>query len=376
MKANHPVAFLAGCMSLAIANTDRLAALRQDAARAGIALLPPDINRSGADFTIERAPDGNLAIRYALAAVKRVGKAAMDAVAAARGDRPFASLADFAERVDARQLNKMQLEGLARAGAFDTLEPARARAFAAAEMILRRAQSAAEARGSGQDALFGASGPAERLPIPDAPEWPEMERLAAEAEAIGFHMTAHPLDAYGASMRRLGVVSAASLDARAGQRVRVAGLVVAVKERTTRTGTRMAWVRLSDTTGSFEATLFSEILSRCRDMIAIGTPLLVTADLKSEGDALRITASDVVRLDDAAAQAGSGLRIWLDRTEAVPHIRTLLGREGKGRGRVTLIPRLGPREEVEVTLPGGWQISSKLAQAMKTLPGVERVEEA
>ncbi len=375
MKANHPVAFLAACMSLAITNTDRLAALRQDAARAGIALLPPDINRSGADFVLERQGDGTLAIRHALAAVKRVGKAAMETVAASRGTRPFASLAEFSERVDARQINKMALESLARAGAFDTIEPTRARAFAAAEPVLRRAQATAEARGSGQDALFGGGeGAPEPLRLPEIPEWPELDRLAAEAEAIGFHMTAHPLDAYGAAMRRIGVVSSNGLEARAGQRVRLAGLVVNIKERTTRTGSRMAWVRLSDTQGSFEVTLFSETLGRCRDLIAPGVPLLVIADLKREGDALRITASDVEKLDGAAAKVGGFMRIWLDRTDAVPHIRTLLSREGRGRGSVVLIPRLGSREDVEVALPGGWQVSPRLAQALKSVPGVERVE--
>ena len=129
--------------------------------------------------------------------------------------------------------------------------------------------------------------------MPLVAEWPELDRLAAEAEAIGFHMTAHPLDAYAGAMRRLDVVSSADLEKRAGQRVRVAGLVVAVKERTTRTGSRMAWVRLSDTDGSFEVTLFSEVLARSRELIGEGTPLLVTADLKREGDALRITANDV-----------------------------------------------------------------------------------
>ena len=374
MKANHPVAFLAACMSLAITNTDRLAALRQDAARAGIVLLPPDINRSGADFVLERQGDGTLAIRHALAAVKRVGKAAMQSVVEARGNRPFASLADLAERVDARPLNKMALESLARAGTFDALEPVRARAFAAAEPVLRRAQSLAEARGSNQDALFGGGGQPEPLRLAAAAEWPEQERLAAEAEAIGFHMTAHPLDGYAAAMRRLGVVSSAALAARGGQRVRAAGLVVAVKERTTRTGSRMAWVRLSDTHGSFEVTLFSEVLARRRDLIVTGTALLITADLKQEGDALRITASEVERLDDAASQIGGELRIWLDRTEAVPHIRSVLGREGKGRGTVVLIPRVGVGEDVEVTLPGGWSVSPRLAQAIKSLPGVERVE--
>ena len=148
LKANHPEVFIAACMSLALGNTDRLAALREEATRSGIRILPPDINRSGADFTVERTDDGSLAIRYALAAVKKVGFAAMQALTEARGDTPFADLADFAARVDPRQLNRMQLENLVRAGAFDALEPNRARHFAAAEAILRRAQ--ADGGGEGQ----------------------------------------------------------------------------------------------------------------------------------------------------------------------------------------------------------------------------------
>ena len=119
LKANHPEVFIAACMSLALGNTDRLAALRRRRTRSGIRILPPDINRSGADFSVERRTDGKLAIRYALAAVKKVGFAAMQALAEARGDTPFADLADFAARVDPRQLNRMQLENLVRAGAFD-----------------------------------------------------------------------------------------------------------------------------------------------------------------------------------------------------------------------------------------------------------------
>src|SRR6185312_3595672 len=127
MEANHPVAFMAACMSLAISNTDRLAALKQEAERMAIVLLPPDINRSDADFSVEQREDGTQAIRYALAAVKKVGFSAMRSVVAARGSRPFGDLADFAARVDPRQLNRMQLENLVRAGAFDTLEANRAR---------------------------------------------------------------------------------------------------------------------------------------------------------------------------------------------------------------------------------------------------------
>ena len=156
MKANHAAVFIAACMSLALGNTDRLAALREEAVRSGIRILPPDVNRSGADFTVEYADDGKLAIRYALAAVKKVGVAAMQALTEARGDTSFADLADFAARVDPRQLNRMQLENLIRAGALDALETNRARLFAGAEAILRRAQANAEEKESGQAALFGA----------------------------------------------------------------------------------------------------------------------------------------------------------------------------------------------------------------------------
>ena len=103
--------------------------------------------------------------------------------------------------------------------------------------------------------------------------------------------------------------------------------------------------------------------------------MLVTADLKTEGEALRITASDVVPLDQAAASAGASVRIWLRETAAVPHIRDLLGRESGGRGRIILVPRLGSDQSVEIALPGGYTVTPRLAQALKGLPGVEQVEE-
>jgi DNA polymerase-3 subunit alpha len=378
MKANHPEAFLAACMSLAVNNTDKLAALRQEAARMGIRVLPPDINRSDADFTLERDAEGKLAIRYALAAVKKVGASAMQALVAARQGKPFADLADFAARIDPRALNKMQIENLVRAGAFDTLDSNRARVFAASETILRRAQAAAEEVTSGQNVLFGGAGTPERLRLPAIPDWEGMDRLGYEAEAVGFHLTAHPLDAYAQLLRRLGVVPSTQLDARAqngAARVKLAGTVVDIKARPTRTGSRMAWVRLSDSAGGFEVTFFSESLARAGDTLKAGNAVLITADLRLEGETLRITGNDVAPLDQAAAQAGAGMRIWLQKTEAVPHIRTLLQREGSGRGRVVLIPRLDQAQDVEIILPGGFNVTPRLAQALKILPGVDRIED-
>jgi DNA polymerase-3 subunit alpha len=289
MKANHPVPFLAACMSLAMGNTDKLAALRQEAERMGIRVLPPDINSSGADFRVEKLPDGMLAIRYALAAIKKIGFAAMESIAATRGGLPFKDISDFTARVDARQINKMQLENLARAGAFDTLDPNRARLFAGAETILRRAQADAEEATSGQIGLFGGTEP-EKLRLPEVAAWPDIEKLGFEAEAIGFHLTAHPLDGFATLLKRLGAVATTALQARAesgSARVKIAGCVAGTKERTTKTGTRMAWVTLCDAVGSCEITLFSEVLGGCRDLLAAGTPLLVTADIRLEGEAGR-----------------------------------------------------------------------------------------
>jgi DNA polymerase-3 subunit alpha len=378
MKANHPVAFLAACMSLAINNTDKLAALRQEASRLGITVLPPDINRSAGDFTVERDGAGKLAIRYALAAVKKVGMAAMQALVALRGGRDFADLADFAARIDPRQINRMQIENLARAGAFDRLDENRARVEAGAETILRRAAASQEEAQSGQSGLFAATGGQPGLRLPEVAAWPPMERLALEAEAIGFHLTAHPLDAYAGALRRLGVVASDRLAARAaegGARVKLAGTVLGEKTRTTRTGSRMAWVRLSDTGGSFEITVFSEVLARARELLREGNFVLVSADIRLEGESLRITAQDVAALDQAVAATGAGVRVWLEETANLDPIRALLRGEGGGKGQVVLMPRLDAARAVAIALPGGFHVTPRLKQSLQMLAGVTRVED-
>jgi DNA polymerase-3 subunit alpha len=214
--------------------------------------------------------------------------------------------------------------------------------------------------------------------VPETPDWGLLERLSFEAEAIGFHLTAHPLDAYAQALRRLDVVRANDVETRAragATRVKLAGTVIATKERITRTGSRMAWVRVSDASGSVEVTCFSEVLGRSREILAHGSNVLVSADLKVEGEAIRVTAQHVELLDHAASQAGASIRIWLRETEAVPHIRDLLARQGTGKGRVILVPRLGTERSVEIALPGGYSVTPRLAQALTIVPGVERVDE-
>jgi DNA polymerase-3 subunit alpha len=364
-------------MTFDMDKTEKLANHMQEASRLGIPMLPPDVNRSSADFRVEKREDGTECIRFALAAVKRVGLQAMKDLVAAR-DRPFESVADFAGRVDPKLLNKMQLENLARAGAFDTLEKNRAKVMTGAEVILRRAQAKAEERSSSQIGLFGGGDARpEPLRLPEIPDWPELERLSHEAEAVGFHLSAHPLDTYKDALRKLGAtpIAQAQLRAEAGVgRLKLAGTVVNSKERTTRTGSRMAWVRISDSSGSTEVTLFSEVLLRSREMLKEGNAVLITCEARMEGETLRLTAQDLEGLDKAAAGLRQILRLTIEDVAAIDPIRALLEREGPGKGKVALIPRTGPGQEIEVLLPGLFNVSPRMAQAMKVVPGVAHVE--
>ena len=257
--------------------------------------------------------------------------AAMQTVVAARGDRPFTDLVDFASRIDPKHLNRMQVENLVRAGAFDKLVPKenRKRAFDAAELVLRRALAAAQERESGQQALFGATDSRDNgsgtirkqsavpndawkrrmdeLGVPDLPDWDPMDRLAFEAEAIGFHLTSHPLDAYGAALRRLGVVASNQLESRAQSgpaRVKIAGSVIG--EQGTNYPHRQPHglgppVRLPAVPTRLPAS--PKCWPARASLLTAGASLLVTADIRLEGEALRITAHDVAPLD-AAACAG------------------------------------------------------------------------
>ncbi|MGH7209849.1 MAG: DNA polymerase III subunit alpha, partial [Acetobacteraceae bacterium] len=137
----------------------------------------------------------------------------------------------------------------------------------------------------------------------------------------------------------------------------------------------MAWVRVSDAGGSCEVTVFSEILVRARDLLKDGTNVLITLDAQMQGETARLTAQEVVALDQAAAEVGTGIRVWLEETAAVPHIGALLGREGNGKGRVVLIPRVADTQNVEIALPGGFNVTPRLTQALLAVTGVERVEE-
>jgi len=378
LKANHPVEFMAASMTLDLGNTDKLNVFRQELQRIGIRLLPPDINRSDDEFTVEGEGE-NAAVRYALAAVKGVGAQAMKALVEERKrNGPYRDVFDLAERLDTRQFNKRQFENLAKAGAFDGLNPNRAQSFAVADTVMRHASVAAEQRASSQIALFGGSGTALAKPkLPPMADWPSIDRLQQEFDAIGFYLSSHPLDPYATVLKKMNVLPSAQLAAHVARgtpgRVRLAGIALSRKERTSAKGNRFAFVQFSDLTGLFEVTLFSEILGASRALLDSGQPLLISVDARAEGeDAVRITAQSIELLDEAAASISSGLQIVIQDESALQPLHQLLAKEhgGPGRGgRLNLLLPAADRQ-VEIALPGSYGLGPPLRAAIKAIQGV------
>jgi DNA polymerase-3 subunit alpha len=292
---------------------------------------------------------------------------------------PYQSLADFCARLDARAVNKRQIENLARAGAFDSLDSNRRAVVEGADGLVRLAAAAAEERQSSQVNLFGESATAlgQRLSLPAVADWPTMERLREEFGAIGFYLSAHPLEASAEALQRLGVVSYEDLLAQARQgpgRRMLAGILTGKQERTSRQGNRFAFLQLSDPSGVFEVVAFSEVLARARELLETGQGLLVVVETRGEGDELRLMAQEITRVEDAIAQAGGSLTIYFESAEPLASLKELLGRGEPGRGRVHLVLTLADGGEAELELGKSYRLAPQLRQAIKAIPGVEVME--
>ncbi|NDV02163.1 DNA polymerase III subunit alpha [Pseudoroseicyclus tamaricis] len=382
LKANHPVEFMAGVMNCDIHLTDKLAIYFQEV-RKGLSIetVPPCVNRSSAMFTVV---NGRLV--YALGALKNVGVEAMRLIESARGDKPFVTLFDFARRVDMKMIGKRPLEMLARAGAFDALDGNRARVLASLDPLVAYSAAIHEAKGSAQVSLFGEAGddlPEPRLPPRD--DWLPAERLAEEFKAIGFYLSGHPLDDYMSGLRRQGVMTLEEVEKKAESGpfvARMAGTVTARQERKSARGNRFAFVGLSDPSGQYEVTMFSDVLELTREHLETGSLVTMQVEATMESDQLKLLARAVTPVDGMLAGAGSdGLRLFLEAADVVPSIASVLSRAKEqkvpgARGPVYLcLMADGLPGEVEMDCGDIYPVSPQIKGALRSLPGVVEVQE-
>lgn len=377
LKAHYPVEFMCATMSLDITNTDKLQFFKDECRKMGIAVLPPDINKSGYDFTVEDSK-----IRYALTAVKGVGEANMKALVAEREARgPFKDISDFVHRIDIRQTNRKQLEQLIKSGAFDCLDKNRGRLFANIDNIIQHISSSSELKTSSQSSLFGNEEMQAKIKLKDEPDWVELEKLKLEAEAVGFYLSAHPLDSYRDGMEKLGVKNCSEVfrNIQLGDMIRakLAGCVNSFKKKISQKGNRFAFLELSDASGAFEGILFSETLQRSEEMINSGLPLLasVTIEKQTEDSNPRVMISNIETLDKAIADVASAIVISINNMAAVRPVKEVLNRDKKGPNKIYIKPD-NDEWDITIELPGGYAFTSgNIISQLKSIPGVSAVKE-
>ena len=386
LKANHPVEFMAGVMNCDIHLTDKLGIYFEEV-RKGLKLpwTAPCVNRSQATFDVHEG-----ALVYALGALKNVGVEAMKLIVEGRlengRDKPFATVFDFARRVDLKKIGKRPLEMLARAGAFDQLDGNRRRIFDSLDALVAYSAAVHDQAASDQVSLFGDAGddlPEPRLsPVAD---WLPAERLAEEFKAVGFYLSGHPLDDYMPQLKRQDVLTLEEVTAKAeGQPflAKMAGVVAGRQERKSARGNRFAFAQLSDPSGAYEITLFSEVLEKSREFLETGAKVLLTMEATMESDQLKLLCRSVQPVEKGLNKgAPMGLRIHVENPETISQIASVLGRAAEQmpkapRGPVHLcLSDAGLPGEVELDLKQPFPVTPEIKGAVKSLGGVLSVED-
>jgi DNA polymerase-3 subunit alpha len=322
-------------------------------------------------------------IRYALAALKGVGEGAMEKIVAERrANGAYKDMDDFLSRIDPRAMNKRQFEGLINAGAFDCFGHDRALLHGNAEMMLRHASSLAEERESGQSSLFGGDATQSAMPpLQDVEGWDNLERLSQEFSAVGFYLSAHPLDSRLEQLENMGVVAyanaAQAVASQKSNRLHMAGILIRKQERVSaKTGNKFAFLQLSDATGVYEVMVFSDTLARCREFLEPGRGLLVRVDTEVRDEELSFLAQNIEPLDEAVADKVRELRIHIDASEPVQRIYDGLKIAGQGMVKIYLHAYLPDGHVAEMEIPGRHTIPPEMLSMLQKTPGFVKYRES
>ncbi|MDE0590328.1 DNA polymerase III subunit alpha [Halocynthiibacter sp. C4] len=391
LKANHPVEFMAGVMNCDLHLTDKLSVYAEEVRRGlDIDIIPPCVNRSLEKFTVH---DGKVV--YALGGLKNVGVEAMRLIVEARGPepdgsggKPFATLFDFARRVDLKRVGKRPLEMLARAGAFDQIDPNRRRVFESLDNLVAYSAAVHEQRASSQVSLFGEAG--DDLPEPrlsTAADWNTDDRLSEESKAIGFYLSGHPLDDFMAPLKRKGVKSLEEARQEAERKgaaiIKVGVIVSGLQQRKSGRGTQFFRMNISDPTLQVSGmAMFPKDFEQARKVFEETSRVVMTLEAKFEDGQFDPIARSIAPMEGIVAEAGSmGLKVYIENTDGADSVASVLeqarsDKSNRSFGPITFClmdPSLPG--EVEIDLPQEYPVSPQIKSALKSLEGVMTVEE-
>ena len=384
LKAHYPEEFYAASMCFDMHQSEKLAIFVDDARRGGITVLPPSLNHSEAEYTVEQTDDG-YAVRYALAGIRNVGERAMEAIVEERETAGrFESLKDLFERLPKGSMNSRQLEALISAGALDEFEANRAKLMANADMLLAVADAAERERSSGQAGLFGGEDAAvdDDLRLKDAEDWSLSEARAREKENMGFSFKQHATAAYREIASAQGARSHASLmsgGVPGGGRM---GAVMAVQvegasKGTTKRGKPFIRADFSDASGQFSAACFEEgLVEKFLEWARNGTcvKLDVELDSPSPDEPPRITVRGAVPLDAVRGSMAMLLTLEVESVEAVTQLALALGEGGQGGDEAVATLLTGDPPPPVVRLGRTFSIDGELAERLASVPGLAKVQ--
>jgi len=378
LKANYPVEFMAATMSYDMNNTDKLFICKQELERMEIPLLQPDVNKSFADFSVETNEEGTLSIRYALAAIKNVGEAAIDMMTDERTKNgPFKDIYDLAKRLDSKVINKRLLENLITSGAFDSLHDNRAQLFESIEDIVKFAGAHNAHQSSGQFSLFNeAQDSFSNNTLRDVDSWSSTETLQREFDAVGFYLSAHPIESYQDLLKKMRIKTIKEVENTLAFKetfdTNVAGVIMGKKERLSKKGNRFAFVQLSDQTGMYETVLFGESFTENREHLEPGTQVMLSVTARLDEGMMRLSVNSMDLLSEIVAHQQSIINMHVNQANAYDRIKKILDKAGPGHQRIRLNIPFRDRN-VSVSLPGGFNVSIETQESLERVKGVTKV---
>jgi DNA polymerase-3 subunit alpha len=385
LKANYPLEFMAGVMNCDMHLTDKLSIYKDEIINGlSLKIVPPCVNRSEVDFSVK-----NNELIYALTALKNVGPEAMQLIVEAREksvSKKFNDIFEFARQVDMKKIGKRPLEMLVRAGAFDQLNSNRSVLLKSLDSLVAYSLAIHDQRSSNQSSLFGVAG--EDLLEPKLKEmdfWLASEQLVEEHRAIGFYLSGHPLDDYKSSLKRNGITTLSELRTlvKNGPVIaKVAGTISGRQDRKSARGNRFSFVQVSDPTGLYEVTVFSDVLDSSEEHLVAGENVVMSVEATSEAEQLKLLCRTAQPIDTAIVdKSKKGLKVFVNSDGTISSVASLLKRVEQeknvlGRGEVSLClidPELPG--EVELLVGDSYPINPQVYNALKALKGVLSVEE-
>jgi DNA polymerase-3 subunit alpha len=366
LKAHYPVYFMAALLTTEKGDTDKLVKYIGECRDRGIQVLPPDVNVSGLDFTVEGDK-----VRFGLAAVKNVGEGAVLSILRARESAGrFRSLREFCAAVDRHHVNKRALESLIKAGCLDSLGQLRPRLIGGIDGAMERAQRIHDEGASGQGSLFGgleapAAGEIAPETLPDVPAWSQRTLLAYEKETLGFYVTGHPLSEHQDLARDFATHTTAMLQELEGKTdVSLAGLVTALRKRKTKKNEAWASFLLEDIEGACEALVFPRVYAEVQNALVDDTAVLVRGRAECEEERVRFIVDAVTPLAGLREQRAEAANLRLTSTgltdDLLGQLQALLGAH---QGEVPVYANL--------TLPGRMNVALQLGRSFRIRPSAD-----